>query len=377
MKYTYLFCLLLFLSGCQKEEDVEGPLRSNHTLLVYLGGDNSLDAETYEKLNQLKKGWDSSLNANLLIYQDTPFKDSPRLIKMDSENSSGYVTLETYSPENSASPEVFHRVIETMETYCPAESYGLIVFSHASGWLPSHTLKSSSRSIIIDNDDEMELTDFASAIPDHLFRFIVFEACNMAGVEVAYELKDKAEYIMASSAPIVSPGFTPIYANNINSLSTFPYELEGFASSYYNHWNSISGDKRSATISVIQTSGLDELAQITKQIVASSSVSNVNIEALQQYDGVTTNPYYFFDFAQYFSSLTDEKTNVRLQSALDKCVVYKANTPSFATSNGVFPIIYHSGLTTYVQQETLPQLNNEYTKLKWYKKVFGQIENYN
>ena len=34
----------------------------------------------------------------------------------------------------------------------------------------------------------MEITDFAMALPDHLFEFIIFEACNMAGIEVAYEL---------------------------------------------------------------------------------------------------------------------------------------------------------------------------------------------
>ena len=40
----------------------------------------------------------------------------------------------------------------------------------------------------------------------------------MAGIEVAYELRNKAAYIMASSAPVVSPGFTPIYAGSISCL---------------------------------------------------------------------------------------------------------------------------------------------------------------
>lgn len=97
------------------------------------------------------------------------------------------------------------RVINDVTRLYPAKSYGLIVFSHGSGWLPPHTLVNGSRSIIIDNDNEMEITDFAMALPDHLFEFIIFEACNMAGIEVAYELRNKAAYIMASSAPVVSP----------------------------------------------------------------------------------------------------------------------------------------------------------------------------
>ena len=369
----YWFCFVcLFLFSCTKEDLSEtNPFES--VVIVYMGADNNLDAESYQKLTQIKQGWQSSSQNKLLIYQDTPYNDCPRLVEI-SDSEKGYTTVASYPSSNSADPEVFHSILNEITTLYPAKNYGLIIFSHASGWLPSHTLETHPRSVIIDNNNEMELADLATAIPDHLFRYIAFEACNMAGIEVAYELKDKAEYIIASSAPIVSPGFTPIYAKNINSLLAYPYKLEAFANSYYNYWDSLSEKKRSATISVIRTSALDELAQITKQILVSTSISNVNVETLQQYDGVTSAPYFFFDFAEYFNSFIDENKKAILQNVLDKCIVYKANTLSYATSSGVFPIKYHSGLTTYIQQETLPKLNNEYAKMKWYKDVFGKLE---
>ena len=55
----------------------------------------------------------------------------------------------------------------------------------------------------------MELADFASALPlpnHRKWDFILFEGCYMGSVEVAYELKDKTEAIIASSTEIVSPG---------------------------------------------------------------------------------------------------------------------------------------------------------------------------
>ena len=73
-------------------------------------------------------------------------------------------TSHTYDQENSASPQVLKRVINDVTRLYPAKSYGLIVFSHGSGWLPPHTLVNGSRSIIIDNDNEMEITDFAMAL---------------------------------------------------------------------------------------------------------------------------------------------------------------------------------------------------------------------
>ena len=40
----------------------------------------------------------------------------------------------------------------------------------------------------------------------------------MAGVEVAYALRNKTDYLLASSAELLSPGFVPIYAHTLPSL---------------------------------------------------------------------------------------------------------------------------------------------------------------
>lgn len=368
MKYLYMFCFLLLTYSCHKENDDDSVLL-NRTLLIYLGGDNSLDAETYDKLIQIKSGWHDGIDGKILVYQDTPFKDSPRLMEIDEQSEKGYITIHTYDQENSASPKVLRRVIDDVTRLYPAKSYGLLVFSHASGWLPPHTLAGKSRSIIIDNDDEMELIDFAMALPDHLFDFIIFEACNMAGIEVAYELRNKAEYILASSAPIVSPGFTPVYTASIPYLFEEVANLRQFADNYFNYWNSIEGNKRSATISLIKTAELLGLAELVRQATIEISNPFLPVDGLQNYDGVLTAPFYFFDFAQYYQSLLDENTYNVLQECINKCVIYKRTTPSYATAEGVFPISSFSGITTFILQKELNELNKEYTKLQWYKDI--------
>lgn len=62
------------------------------------------------------------------------------------------------------------------------------------------------RSVIVDGNDYMELKDFADAIPDKAFEYIVFETCFMAGIDVAYEFRDKAGYVVASSARLSRQG---------------------------------------------------------------------------------------------------------------------------------------------------------------------------
>lgn len=143
MKYIYAVCFLLLVCGCHKENDTPVVLPAR-TLLVYLGGDNNLDAETYDKLVQIKNGWEDGTDGNIIVYQDTPFKDSPRLMEIDGKSEKGYITIHTYDQENSASPQVLKRVINDVTRLYPAKSYGLIVFSHGSGWLPPHTLVNGS-----------------------------------------------------------------------------------------------------------------------------------------------------------------------------------------------------------------------------------------
>ncbi len=48
-------------------------------------------------------------------------------------------------------------------------------------------------------------------------------------------------------------------------------------------------------------------------------------------------------------------------------MVYKRNTPFYATEEGTFPITAFSGMTTFIMQRELNDLNEEYTKLQWYK----------
>lgn len=78
-------------------------------------------------------------------------------------------------------------------------------------------------------------------------------------------------------------------------------------------------------------------------------------------------PFYFFDFAQCYQSLSDENTYNALQECISQCVVYKRNTPFYATEEGTFPITAFSGMTTFIMQRELNDLNEEYTKLQWYK----------
>lgn len=367
------------MSACSKgpvaDPEPELPTR---TILYYLGADNSLYTEADEKVKALRQGFSSGGN-HLMIYKDSR-NESPELLEVYTAGNgeSRIRTVKTYPRQNSATGETFQKVLGDVKTRSPANSYGLILFSHASGWLPQGTLTRPESAIlqmgvtpiqtytlVMDGSDELDLREFAAAIPDHFFDFIAFEACFMAGIEVLYELKDKTDYILSSAAEIVSPGFAPIYPAALPLLYQPQPDLAGFAKAYFGFWNAQIGDYRSATITVVKTSDLLLLANWAKQY-AIGQVPEDDLPEIQHFDRYQ-NHRLFFDFADYYGRKTSDEGRVKLESLLNTIVVYHAATPAFIPSQLGFQINSHSGITTYIPQDRFPKLNERYSELTWCK----------
>lgn len=387
IKYILVIASLL-LSSCIKE-DYEGPNPDlpSRTMVVYLGGDNSLSATLTEEVEALRQGWTYTGN-RCLIYLDAA-DATPKLLSLRGgcrTYPEPFVEMVAEYPEkNSASAAVLSQVIDDAVRLCPADSYGLIFTSHASGWLPEKTLSNPTRSIGVDMDPgtvatgatEMELADFAAAIPDGQFEFIIFEACLMAGVEVAYELRNKADYILASSAELLVPGFVPIYKNSLrflfNTEHTVEQSLSAFAQAYYRYVDSQNGAHCSTTLSILKTENVDALAALTGEVLANNPFEGIaNISTLQHFDrpgsyGDSPVLPRYFDFAQCVEQVATPSEYAEFENILNGIVVWKASTGTFMTGYNGFDIKRHCGLTTYIEQPEFVKLNASYRQTAWWR----------
>ncbi|MDR1121573.1 MAG: hypothetical protein LBM08_11730, partial [Dysgonamonadaceae bacterium] len=277
-------------------------------------------------------------------------------------------------PENSASPATLTRVLNTVREYRPAASYGLVVLSHATGWLPAEMSEPAPmlKSVILDKGaDEagnyMELADFAAAIPYKL-DFIVFDACFMGSVEVACELEEKTDYLLASPAEVISPGF--VYSTMMHRLFQPEADLASVVGDFYEYYDRQSGLYRSATVSVVKTSELENVAAIFRSICAQSS-------PLEDLGDIQTFGYgsqkIYFDLGDYIQKRSPERY-AEFQSALNRCVLYKASTDSYySAGTGTLQVIKHfSGLSVYIPQPQYPDANAAYQRLRWEKKVVSR-----
>jgi len=359
------------MGSCVKEERITPKPQTARVLLAYIGVDNNLSGFEQEKIDGLCKGWTGKKTDRIFAYVDNR-TDGAKLYDLSVINNSDPLLLESYGAEDSASAETFGRVVSEVISNYKAKSYGLLVFSHASGWLLQGALTNpykanATRSIIIDGNKEMELTDFAQAIPDDVFDYIAFEACFMAGIEVAYELRNKADYILASSAEIVHPGFTFIYETATANLIS--NDIQGFGQKAFGNVLTYAETEiqRSATYSVIQTSALQALADFIRRNC--NFGKEVNITEIQHFDRYSYR--LFFDFEDYYGRLLETDTQrAELARLINNCVTWKASTPGFMNQqsgyNG-FTIKNHSGLTTYIPQEQFAGLNENYKRLEWAK----------
>ena len=381
MKNCIYILLLLAVAfsavSCVVEEGRLCP-EPTRVLLVYMATDNNLAGYEQEKIQALRDGWTGNPNDRIIVYRDTD-NTPARLMEISNLGPNDPVrVIATYGLVNSASIETFSHVVNDVKAMFPADSYGLLLFSHASGWLPSNSLyspydgtsylqqKDDTRSIVIDGDAEMELKSFAGAIPDSTFDYIVFEACLMACVEVAYELRNKTPLIFASSAEILHPGFAPVYAASTPAL--LAGDMQGFGQRAFDHVLTYAENNviRSATYSVIRTAGLEPLATFIRNNCDPNR--EIAINDIQHFDRLSGYRL-FFDLEDYYGRLLDtDYQRAELSRLVAACVPWKAATPGFMNQSGSyngFAINKHSGLTTYIPQTQFPGLNAAYDKTQW------------
>ena len=137
MKLKLLLLLVPLLgiwTGCSDDEpEIQ---TSTRTVLVYMMANNSLEKFTDDNIDAMIEGasYGRLNNGNLLIYYAGSGTDDHSLYTI-ADNQTQLV--KQYDEQDPTDPAVMQQVIADVVSQYPAESYGLILWSHGTGWLPS------------------------------------------------------------------------------------------------------------------------------------------------------------------------------------------------------------------------------------------------
>ena len=121
---------------------------------------------------------------------------------------------------------------------------------------------------------EMKVTTLAQALEGRSFDFIYFDACLMGSVEVAYELRKLTPWIVGSPTELQVYGMP--YHKNVPMFFLREPDLVGAARNTYEYYaDGTDGMVPAASMVVIDTRALDDLASATRDIIVFSIISNV------------------------------------------------------------------------------------------------------
>ena len=373
--YSILLCICsaLGLSSCIKT-DIFVPEKCQRVELIYCAGDNVLSSDLKQVVELIRQSWLYTGN-RCAIYFD-PIDDVPTLISI----RGGCPTipdpvieeLKVYEEHNSASPEVLSEVIKTVRELYPLGDMGLIFSSTGSGWIPSNNAEKSigsdnNQGSEIDGAAYMNLEQFANAIDDNEFEYIIFEADFMAGIEVAYSLRNKSKYVMASATELLDGGFNKVYIEAHRHLmnTKIPTEkaLSEFGNTYTNYLDSKSENTHLTAMSVIKTNLLEELSAVVKKAKPYNTEQWTDVSSIQNFDPKSQN-HLFFDFEQYVQSIGSEQETEQISSLINQAVIWK-----YSTNQNKNSIKHFCGLSTYIPQSQLQNLNDAYKLTEWHKSL--------
>ena len=374
--------LFFFLVSCEKD-NVEP--QKTRTLMVYLAGDNNLSGHMQKNISSMMSAWKKSYNANIVIYFDAP-NAAPELYTFRFKGKEvEKQVLKTYEEMDSADPEVLKKILNEMQDLYPSDSYGLILGSHASGWIPSGGFGRSNRMLYAEpvltrsfgtdytGPSQMYTRDMAKAIPFNKenLEFILFDACLMSSIEVLYDLRDKAKYVIASPAELPAPGFPynrvmPYFWGKGTNLEK---DLVKVCDEFWDYYNTYNATNRFGTIALIKMDGMEHLFDLTREILQGKKdyVADIYQKAVYCYPMVEYSKYdRFFDLGEYMKYMTEGREGLykEYRDFLDnQVVIYKNVTNPFYYIS--IPEEKFSGIATYIPLSIWPTETNAYWGFSW------------
>lgn len=393
--YTLLCTSFLFLfTACEQENEAVPPVEGSRTVLVYIVADNNGLEENYnnqdfasqdiQEMLEGMKSVDTSIY-NLVVYLDD--NKAPVLYRM-SKDKKGNVSKEIikeYGEQVSTDPSVMTEVLQSAFRVCPADSYGLVYWSHAEGWIP-YPLKSKSQVSTRwvgqdkgDGDKRMNISDLLTVLDaaPH-FDFIMFDACFMMSVEVAYELRNYTDYYMGS--PTENPGPGAPYDKIVPKMFVSNAAVN-MATEYFNYYNSkynggigIANNNWTGgtSITVLKTSELENLAAITKQVLPDVTADNVVLrQKAFDYDKRSTysESYVgYHDMQMMMQELTDDASYAIWKQAFESAMVYWNTTDkNYSMFAQMFSMEGANGVTHYIPVTLASAATAAYRSTAWYK----------
>lgn len=388
MKKWLYTLLVVVLAACSNEIPEQQPAkRSGRTVLAYLVSNNagpSLDKDLrnnvidmYTALGNMKE------SCTLLVFyrpyaEDTPLS-KPTLMSFYADGrgninnvaalTGAELTFDavcyhiaqkkeyTMNSQIATDPVVMEEVLKDMQKIAPSDSYGLILGSHASGWMKGNSVQ--SKAFGDDDGYNIDIPDLANVLKKSFSEkldFVLFDACMMGTAEVGYELKEATSHCIASVME------TPVYGFPYDRILPYLYSENVDYSAVCHEFISFNKTKDAwGTCAVMDCSQMENLASAVKAKLSEweDALSSVSMQNVQQY-GVNSYKYFSYDVLDFFRELggksgvaeTDlNEAIASIQTVLNEAVIAKECIPNPSNSSFRVDETRFCGIGMYIPKE--------------------------
>lgn len=420
MKFPFKFLLSFFLclaiapllTACGDDDNQnteEEKTNTTHTLLMYYpwsGDNNALTSYFWANISNMKRAYEEKgTGAGQVIVFIATSGSQGYIFNLKDYMGNSTTDLAKYQSYPSPSFNTANgiaNILATMKGKAQAKSYSLVIGCHGLGWIPSPSKASANKAKGVYepfiphweyNEGDLPLTRYFGGTSDEYktdvstlaeaidqlgtkMEYILFDDCYMAAIEVAYDMRNVANYIIACPTEVMADG---ILSANVGQYLLGTPDYEAVCETFRSHYASSSNPY--GTISTIKCSEVDSLARMMKRINALYTFDATQADSLQRMDGYL--PTIFFDMGDYVAHLCkDTALLTEFNAQIARTVPYKAHTNSYPTtfsqsgstldykqiysSLWSIPIHTYSGITIsepskYAKYATL------YQETTWYK----------
>ena len=180
------------------------PAKAKWTVLNYCAADNNLYAYIYDDAASMEKI--GSNNSVQLVTQMDHRGGGAYRFRVEQDRQSGPEAdkridsrvLQSLGPVNMSDPKTLSDFITWGIKSFPAEHYMLVIADHGKGW--EGMIEDESHKGWMTVPQLKQALDTAQQATGQKLDVLGFDACQMAAVEVASEIKDNAKFMVASQA---------------------------------------------------------------------------------------------------------------------------------------------------------------------------------
>lgn len=387
---------LVGLNSCG-DEAVDVNEVNQQTILIFLpwtGSDNSngLYEDLEANLDSIEKGIIANKglsNRRVLAFVSRP-KDSGygygrsylyELRYNATTRKMDRIELDAFDGNSYNSATGITNLLNEVKQKAEALNYAMIVGAHGNGWTngddwssypyyaPKRKMKTRYIGSVSPDGDayKMDVSTLAQGIEGSgiKMQYIAFDACYMANVETAYELRNATNYMIASTSETLAAGWP--YAKVWSYLCANVPNYSSIVSTYISYYkNSNSPYGQLAAIDCRQMEGL---ASIMKEINAQYQIDESKLDGVQVLDGF--RPRLYYDLGNYVDSLVPTGyLKEQFNNQLKKVVKSAGTTDLYVTdlydAEITYPVTTFSGIATSDPSKNPAALRGR-EKTAWWK----------